>query len=202
MDYFNPAERQTMQKFAAWRDRKFSRFAAFLADKGVRPNYITLIGLLCLVIGCLAWKNHEWAIFVFLTAYCVIDGLDGVLARKMGLNHEGGAVVDIVADQLGIVFVSAASIYYLNANGVAAVFFSCFYIAFIIIAIYVNLKNIKIPIFFRMKYYFYGFYAISMNASYDIVSYFMMVFAVYYAFNFVFAVHRIYQFYSPSNRQL
>ncbi|KAK9249030.1 CDP-alcohol phosphatidyltransferase-domain-containing protein [Lipomyces tetrasporus] len=65
------------------------------------PNFLTFSRLLSApVIGYLVLKsNHVWAASVFIYA-CLTDLLDGVIARKYGLQSIVGSVLDPMADKI------------------------------------------------------------------------------------------------------
>ncbi len=68
---------------------------------GVRPNQVTffafLLGIVAFVLICL--EHYGWAL-VFVLLNRVLDGLDGVLARRMKRISDRGGFLDIVFDFL------------------------------------------------------------------------------------------------------
>ncbi len=60
--------------------------------------------------------------------------------EKTGRAHSGGSLVDIVADQLGVVVLPMAAVYHFGIDGVVAVLFSTAYVVFIVFAVYANEK--------------------------------------------------------------
>lgn len=65
------------------------------------PNFITLLNLLSgSVAAVFAVLNHlEWAAFFFLIGV-ICDFLDGLVARKMGVQSELGIQLDSLADMV------------------------------------------------------------------------------------------------------
>lgn len=124
-----------------------------------------------------------------------MDGIDGPLARATNRAHDGGSIVDIVADQLGIVVLSASAIWHIGVQGVFALIFSTSYITFIVFVIFTSEKKIAIPSFFRSKYMFYVFYYFGLIGFIDTVNIFMIVFGVYYWIMSFVTLRLIYYYY-------
>lgn len=206
MDYFNEAERESQRAFSRWRDRTLSPVLTTMERLGITPNHITMFSIALLVGACLLPPSYFLTAPLMLFFYCVLDGFDGPLARRLGKAHEGGAIVDICADQAGVVLVAAAAVYHLDANGVAAVLFANFYVAFITLALYANQKSIPIWGFLRIKYFFYFIFSLSILFEAQWIkdfgewtvylhgwtTYLMTIFAVYYGVLLLHALSRIY----------
>jgi phosphatidylglycerophosphate synthase len=195
VDYFNPSEKQAQLNFATRRDAFFKPALIFLRRINITPNHVSLIGFLCLIGACIFPAGNFWSVSTLIALYCLMDALDGGMARLTGAANEGGALVDIIVDQAGPVLLSAAAIVHLGTNPVLAVLFSNFYIAFIALAIYANEKGINIGFFVRVKYVYYAFYGASFFFDYDLLTAFMAVFSVYYFLTGFFAIGKIYRFY-------
>ena len=192
MDYFNEEERASQRAFSKWRDGALSPAINFMIRRGITPNHVTIFGIILLIVGCALPPNFFLAIPALLLLYCLVDGIDGPLARRMGIAHEGGAIIDICADQAGVVAVAAATVYHMGANGPAAVLFSGAYLSFITLALYANGRDIPLWGFIRIKYFFYFVYSCSVFFLYDLTSYLMAAFALYYTFYILHALCRIY----------
>jgi phosphatidylcholine synthase len=81
-----------------------------LAALGI--HFFTASGAALAVLAALAVMREEWVIcFAWLGAALVVDGIDGPLARKMGVQTRvpwiDGAVLDLVVDYSTYVFVPA-----------------------------------------------------------------------------------------------
>ncbi len=106
--------------------RKRARFAVdWLADHGVRPNHVTVAGLLIVLAAALLIADG-WLVLggiVFLVG-SALDGLDGELARHGEGTHASpfGGVLDSTADRLGegVTFAGLAA-YFAGTGDVAAV---------------------------------------------------------------------------------
>lgn len=76
-------------------------FAHWIASLNITPNQITLIGLVLVVLNCLAFVVHLNT-FLFgtgLIAAYLFDTLDGVVARAQGSSTRFGGYLDAVVDR-------------------------------------------------------------------------------------------------------
>ena len=193
MDYANKEERKAQRAFASIRDKVFSPVIWVLLKIGVTPNQVSVIGVLFLVLTCFLSASHILFALAGMAFYVLCDGIDGPLARRRGVAHAGGALVDIVADHMGVVFVSAAAIYHVGAWGPVMVVFSCVYLLFIGLVVYANALGIVLRRFVRTKYVFFLLYLASLYIERDLVTYFCGVCAVYYLVELFEALRRIYR---------
>lgn len=97
--------------------------AGFLNRLGIRPNTVTLIGLMG-TIGCavlIAFGHMTWA-GILLLVMGPVDAMDGALARLRNETSDWGAFVDAVTDRYSELFLFLGFlIYYMlqaNAAGV------------------------------------------------------------------------------------
>tara|TARA_Y100000741_G_scaffold278721_1_gene218487 strand:- start:719 stop:1285 length:567 start_codon:yes stop_codon:yes gene_type:complete len=68
----------------------------------LKPNYLSLIGLLVIVVGSYFFftiNKLYGVVFIFLGS--AIDGLDGPLARQLNLQSDKGALLDSTIDRIG-----------------------------------------------------------------------------------------------------
>jgi phosphatidylglycerophosphate synthase len=201
MDYFNDTEREGQLRFAQKRDRMFMPLLKPLLAVGARPNHVSVAGLILLAVATCLPPSWFPLFCVLMLLYVLADGLDGCLARLTGSSSEAGSIVDIVVDQAGPVFISAASAWHLGSNPVAAVLFSNSYLVFIGLALYANTHNIPIGYYWRVKYLFYIVYFVSIIIMVDLAVWFMAGFGAYYIFSIfrgLLAINRHYAQPGPS----
>lgn len=212
MDYFNKEERKHQKKFKDARTSFLKPLLKILTKLKITPNIISIIGIVFLLIG-ISTKSLIIS-FIFIFIYCLNDGLDGALARFQNKSHTGGAIVDIVSDQLGVVLIAAASLYHLNPIPFLPVIFSNFYCATIILMVYANSKNIKFPTIVRIKYVFYSFYYMGLifdflnqkniwNDFNDIIIFnsFLSIFSFYYIITTIIMIKKIYKHFDTKHKQ-
>ncbi|WP_088256014.1 CDP-alcohol phosphatidyltransferase family protein [Fimbriiglobus ruber] len=81
-------------------DPPLNWFGGLLARLGLSANAVTVGGFLIGVAGCVALAYAEYTLaLVLILLNRVADGLDGAVARRMGLTDFGG-YLDIVLDTL------------------------------------------------------------------------------------------------------
>jgi phosphatidylglycerophosphate synthase len=65
------------------------------------PNVITAVRVVMAGIICwLLWRGQFLAAGILIVIAAATDGLDGLLARRLGQSSLGGSIFDMVADQL------------------------------------------------------------------------------------------------------
>jgi CDP-diacylglycerol--glycerol-3-phosphate 3-phosphatidyltransferase len=121
-----PTEQKKMSfadKMRVWFHWYLNPIAGFLNRLGIRPNTVTLIGLMG-TIGCavlIAFGHMTWA-GILLLIMGPVDAMDGALARLRNEASDWGAFVDAVTDRYSELFLFLGFlIYYMlqaNATGV------------------------------------------------------------------------------------
>jgi CDP-diacylglycerol--glycerol-3-phosphate 3-phosphatidyltransferase len=121
-----PSEKKEMtfaDKMRIWFRWYLNPIAGFFNHLGIRPNTVTLIGLMG-TIGCavlIALGHMTWA-GILLLIMGPVDAMDGALARLRNEASEWGAFVDAVTDRYSELFLFLGFlIYYMlhaNAAGV------------------------------------------------------------------------------------
>jgi CDP-diacylglycerol--glycerol-3-phosphate 3-phosphatidyltransferase len=121
-----PFEQKKMSfadKMRVWFRWYLNPIAGFLNRLGIRPNTVTLIGLMG-TIGCavlIAFGHMTWA-GILLLVMGPVDAMDGALARLRNETSDWGAFVDAVTDRYSELFLFLGFlIYYMlqaNAAGV------------------------------------------------------------------------------------
>ena len=77
-----------------------------MAAVGIRPDHVTLASLLAGLAFCPLWlwpSNPVWArpaALAALVLHVLLDGLDGPLARYLGIAGRRGSFTDTLADQI------------------------------------------------------------------------------------------------------
>lgn len=201
MDSFNSRERAQQRRFAEKRDQLFRPVVNWLMQKGITSNQVSLLGVGFLASACLMPPPLALPAVVLIVLYVLCDGIDGPLARQSGKAHDGGSLVDIVADQMGVVLLTASATYHLDAFGPAMVLFSSAYTVFIGLVVYANELDVSVRIFVRSKYPFYTLYGIGLYLNQDLVSWFCGLFAVYYAVESSTVLKKIYDYHASRGGQ-
>jgi CDP-diacylglycerol---glycerol-3-phosphate 3-phosphatidyltransferase len=117
-----PTEQKKMtfaDKMRIWFRWYLNPIAGFFNRLGIRPNTVTLFGLVG-TIGCavlIAFGHMTWA-GILLLLMGPVDAMDGALARLRHEASEWGAFVDAVTDRYSELFLFLGFLIYylLNAN--------------------------------------------------------------------------------------
>ena len=92
-----------LEKYLKEHSEKFaSPFIKFCILIGIKPNVLSIIGLLVVTLGCYLLfidRKTLGAIVIFLGS--AIDGLDGPLARKTNTMSDKGALIDSFIERIG-----------------------------------------------------------------------------------------------------
>ena len=121
-----PSEQKKMtfaDKMRVWFRWYLNPIAGFFNRLGIRPNTVTLIGLMG-TIGCavlIAFGHMTWA-GILLLIMGPVDAMDGALARLRNEASDWGAFVDAVTDRYSELFLFLGFlIYYMLQAEIAGV---------------------------------------------------------------------------------
>lgn len=95
-------------------ERSISPLVAFLSERGVHPNLITLSGLFLILAGSVTLYYKLLIVsFLLLGTGALLDAVDGAVARRMGMHSEFGAFLDSTVDRVSdsLPFVSLGFMY-------------------------------------------------------------------------------------------
>ena len=105
-DCYSAGERGAMAWWQDLRAELLGPLLAWAAGCGVRPDHVTLASLFAGLAFCPLWLwpgQPVWARIAALLAlllHAVLDGLDGPLARYLGVASRRGSFTDTVVDQI------------------------------------------------------------------------------------------------------
>lgn len=96
-----------------WAEPFWKSLARPLAQAGLTPNQVTLIGLALIVLNCALYLVHRDSFWfgVGLMFSFVFDALDGAVARMRGMASKFGGYLDGVIDRYQEIAVYAAIAY-------------------------------------------------------------------------------------------
>ena len=96
-----------LEKYFKSASEKFAvTFIGICIRIGIKPNVLSFIGLLIVIVGCYLFLNNIktlGALIIFIGS--AIDGLDGPLARKTNMMSKKGALLDSFIDRIGELFI-------------------------------------------------------------------------------------------------
>ena len=83
-------------------------FIRLLAYFKIKPNSVSYIGLIVVIVGSFYfYKNENLLGIVLIFLGSAIDGLDGPYARYINSSSEKGAILDSFIDRIGELFIWA-----------------------------------------------------------------------------------------------
>lgn len=185
MDYFNKSERIKQKQFAKWRDDFLSPIITWLVKNNINQNQISFLGVVFLVAACFVHPHYYPLVACLMGGYLFCDAIDGGIARQKNQQSNAGSIIDITCDQVGVVFVAAAFIHYYDVNTALCLIFSNFYVAFIVLVVFLNEREVSVFKFIRVKYIFFALYVFSSLLPLFIIDYFLILFSIYYVVVFI-----------------
>lgn len=199
LDYLSDIERGKQESFRRFRDRHFSALLSLLTRLGIKANHVTLFSMFIFLIGAFSVVSTPLFGTLALLFSILLDGIDGSLARFQNDSSDGGALMDIVSDQLGMVLFPLLAMVHFNAEPLFAYIFGIFYILYIILLTILNRVGVRVTYAFRVRYIYYLLFVVSAFLGEDLLSGFHYVFGVFYFFAVIWLYVKLVRFYSRKN---
>jgi phosphatidylglycerophosphate synthase len=190
-NYFGKKELSKQKDFAGNRDKYFHVIIKPLAALGVKPDHITIFAVFLLFVGLFIIQKHTVIAGVLILFYVLLDGIDGGLARYLGIQSKRGSLMDIFADQVGVAIMPIFSVYYFGSDFIFAYLFGLGYILYIVFLVTVNSYNAPITFILRVKYPFYVIFWLSAVLNKDLLSIFYYVFGTFYILGSLHVFHHL-----------
>ena len=108
-----------LEKYLKEQSEKFaSPFIKLCIAIGLKPNVLSVIGLLIVTVGCyLLFIDIKTTGAIVIFVGSAIDGLDGPLARSTNTMSKKGALIDSFIDRIGELFIwSVVAIKYVDTD--------------------------------------------------------------------------------------
>jgi phosphatidylglycerophosphate synthase len=198
-NYFGKDELEKQIIFASKRDQFLRPLVKQLTKWGIKPNHITLFSVLLLFVAVSVVMSNPILGGLLGLFYNLLDGVDGPLARYQKVESNGGSLIDILADQIGIVILPIFAVLYFDTNFIFAYIFGLFYIIEIFLLTILNSLNIEIGFVLRVKYFYYVLFLISAFLHADYVGWFHIIFGMYYLFHSLFLYYVLVKHFSIQN---
>ncbi len=173
-----------------FRDSFFSSFVGGLVDVGVKPNYLTLAGALMVIPFVYFFSFNPWLSFLFLLFALFFDGVDGVLARKMHIESEFGAILDVVVDYFVYFSVFFTLVFYGVVDGFWGGIHSVNYLFMQSLIVFANYKRIDVFPVIRSKFLVYFLFALFIFTGRNYFDFVIVFLSVYMFFTNLFILFR------------
>lgn len=175
---FATREQPYQEKFARFRDRLFAPLLLPLQKLRVTPNHITVFGLLILIPFAYFLEAAPRMAVLFLWASVFIDGFDGVYARATKTSSNAGALIDLVADHVGMVVSTLLVIHHELCDPTLAAYYAIIYIVMITFSVVLNALKVPLHLTIRTKYFLYLLITIWAFTGANYIPWLMGIFSV------------------------
>ena len=142
-DCYSGGERAWMERTQELRGTALEPLLRALGAAGVRPDHVTLVSFACGLLFCPLWFVSPLAALVALFSHVALDGIDGPLARHLGIESARGSFTDTMADQA---IVTASTVTLIGAGVVGPVVGSLYiYVYLLVVALAMVRNALHIP---------------------------------------------------------
>ncbi len=107
-DCYSAGERSAMEWSQDFRAQFLGPLLRLLAACRFTPDHLTLASLVCGLSFCGLWFVAKPWSFAAIVLHVLLDGLDGPLARHLGVASRRGSFTDTTADQVVVVATTMA----------------------------------------------------------------------------------------------
>ena len=189
--YFSRYEKARQEAFSERRDRFLQPLLRLLTMCGVRADAVTFLSVVLLACGVLVIRERPILGGAGILVYCLLDGVDGPLSRYQGNASEKGSLLDIFADQIGVVILPAFSMIYFQAEPVSAYLFGLFYVVYILLVVVLNRLGRALAFVLRVKYVYYVVFFLTAYLKYDFLTWFHKIFGAFYLAGSIYCYFRL-----------
>lgn len=154
-DCYSGGERRWMEYTQQVRGEALRPLLHGMARVRLRPDHLTVLSLLAGLVFCpLYLFAVPWAL-VALALHVVLDGLDGPLARHLGVASRSGSFTDSMADQTVIAASTLTLMYTQDADVFAGALYIVAYTVVVLFAMARNALNVPYSWLFRPRFLVY-----------------------------------------------
>lgn len=161
-DVYSARERDWMVRTQAYRAVLFGPVLRAMARIGLKPDHLTALSLVVGLSFCpLYFVNPPWALAA-LVLHIVLDGMDGPLARYLGVASPKGSFTDSMADQAVIVATTITLAIAGTIGWLPGVLYLISYTVVVLFAMARNALRDPYSWLFRPRFYVYGWIAVEL----------------------------------------
>lgn len=159
-DVYSAGERAWMLRTQEIRAVLFAPLLRAMASAGLKPDHLTVLSLAAGVAACpLLLTSPFWALVV-IALHVLIDGLDGPLARHLGMASPKGSFTDSMTDQLVIALTTVTLIYAGVAGWLPGMAYVLTYTVVVLFALARNALKDPYTWLLRPRFYVYAWIAV------------------------------------------
>ncbi|MEM1057653.1 MAG: CDP-alcohol phosphatidyltransferase family protein [Verrucomicrobiota bacterium] len=196
-NFFSALEHRKQENFRGARDRLVRPLVDALIAWRVQPDGVSALGMLCLVpfglVVTLAPPTPATMALAcgLLFLHVILDGLDGPLARRLGREGHGGALVDMMCDHCGMIVVTLQLSLAGLIDGSVAGLYVITYTLMIAFTIWLNALGRPFQFIFRTKYFLYAFFAVYAGTGVNFLTPVLLLFSTYHLLPILTGYHRV-----------
>ena len=162
-----------------------------LAKMGLKPDFISLVGLLMVVPFIYFFSFHPWIAFFFLVLNLFFDSLDGSLARFLKVESAKGELTDKAADYLSFSLVFLTFLYFGLLSPLWAAAHLLNYAVMQSFVTFAQMRKVKIFPIVRPKFVIYFFFLLWIITGQNYFDPVLVVLTVYLMISNLFLFIRI-----------
>jgi len=186
-DCYSAGEREAMEWFQKLRGWLLGPLLTLLDRWGTTQNHVTLLSTLVGLSFCPLYFWSKPAAFIAIGLHVILDGIDGSLARHLGVESRKGSLTDSMADM--VVVVGTTVTLMATPQHVIGVYAGGLYIfLYTMVMVFAMVRNaLRIPFSWvvRPRFFVYGWFIVETYFWHGTIDY------VVWGFNLLLAIETL-----------
>ena len=159
-DCYSHGEREWMVYTQQLRARLMRPLLTVFARLHVKPDHLTLLSLAAGLAFSPLYKPAFPAAMVCLLLHILFDGMDGPLARHLGVASRAGSFTDSMADQVIVTTTTLTAVYFGAVDTVSGALYVLIYTVVVLFAMARNVMRAPYSWLFRPRFLVYAWIAV------------------------------------------
>jgi len=166
VNVYSKSEKAMMEASQNWREKALLPLLKILSFLKVSPNQLTYLSLFFGVAFCfiflLGFPGAKMIAFLMLAVHVLLDGIDGPLARYLGVESNKGSFTDSTVDQLVVAFSTITLIYSGEIGIIPGGFYLFLYTLVVVFAMVRNSLTIPYSWLVRPRFVVYAWFLVEV----------------------------------------
>lgn len=125
---YTASESRLVEKMNRYKYLLFQPVAKVLISAGISAGMVSVLSATTVAVSLFLAISFGKVYFIYgIIAHCILDGIDGTLARLTGTESVAGAALDLVADHVGITLSALYAAVFLNISETNAILYVLLY---------------------------------------------------------------------------
>ena len=159
-DCYSHGERRWMVYTQQLRGVWLAPILSLMARAGIKPDHLTILSLAAGLAFCPLYAPAFPIALACLALHVVLDGMDGPLARHLGVASRSGSFTDTMADQTVITATTLTAVFYGTAHFLPATLYILTYTVVVLFAMARNALQAPYSWLFRPRFLVYVWIAV------------------------------------------